>query len=370
VSVGAVYDDTLPETMNSGGCTETPVEDRVVCFSNSATSLDLLAPGAMITTDAVGGGTLRYVGTSFASPMAAAADALLLQLNPSLTAAQAETALESTGKLRTDPKSGITTPRIDVWKAAQSLIADPDGDGIMGPSDNCPTVANASQANNDTNLIDNSPPYAAAADDKTRVKSDIMGDACDPDDDNDGIADPAETNLVALQAVCATATGTLDPLNADSDGDRVTDGAECAMGSDPANAASKPAIPSAASDTDHDQLSNAFEATIGTDPNNNDTDGDGLQDGWEYKGHGSSAVAGDTDADGVLDGCEAASVNGDSTVNSGDQGLLSAEITRVGAPPKLANFDINKDGAINSGDQGIQATKVLPGKCTAVVPWP
>ena len=102
VSVGAVYDDTLPETMNSGGCTETPVQDRVVCFSNSATSLDLLAPGAMITTDAIGGGTFRYVGTSFASPAAAAAGALLMQLNPSLTAAQVETALKATGVPRTD----------------------------------------------------------------------------------------------------------------------------------------------------------------------------------------------------------------------------------------------------------------------------
>jgi hypothetical protein len=104
-----------------------------------------------------------------------------------------------------------------------------------------------------------------------------------------------------------------------------------------------------------------------------DTDGDGLQDGWEYKGHGSNPLVVDTDGDVVTDGCEAASLNADSTVNSGDQGMLSAEIARdvsLTGIPKLANFDINKDGAINSGDQGIQSAKAIPGRCPAVTLYP
>jgi CSLREA domain-containing protein len=232
--------------------------------------------------------------------------------------------------------------------------------------DNCPSYFNSSQINNDGNFFDNSPPYAVAADDKTNVNSDALGNDCDPDNDNDGLNDGAE-----LFGGCGTSTGSLNPLNADTDGDRVTDGAECVLGSDPFLASSKPAIPSAANDPDHDQLSTAFETSIGTNPNNNDTDGDGLQDGWEYKGHGSDPTKTDTDVDGVTDGCEVASLNGDSTVNSGDQGLLGAEITRAVPPSaKLPNFDLNKDGTINSGDQGIQSTKVGPGKCPAVIPWP
>jgi hypothetical protein len=38
-------------------------------------------------------------------------------------------------------------------------------------------------------------------------------------------------------------------------------------------------------DPDHDGLTNEEEARLGTDPHNPDTDGDGLLDGWEVKGH-------------------------------------------------------------------------------------
>lgn len=62
---------------------------------------------------------------------------------------------------------------------------DPDGDGILGQADNCPDVANPDQADRD---------------------GDGIGDICDPDDDNDGVADNAD--------VCSgTPAGTVvDPL--------------------------------------------------------------------------------------------------------------------------------------------------------------
>ncbi len=50
----------------------------------------------------------------------------------------------------------------------QKFPADADLDGLPDATDNCPTVANANQANLD---------------------GDALGDACDPDDDNDGVAD-------------------------------------------------------------------------------------------------------------------------------------------------------------------------------------
>lgn len=229
--------------------------------------------------------------------------------------------------------------------------------------DNCPFVANPSQTNNDGNFIDNSPPYSPSIDDRTRAYSDGLGDACDSDDDNDGLSDDSEMNGPCVSTLFPT-----DPLKLDTDGDRVTDGAECALGSDPASAASKPPPHAPANppspDTDGDGLTDAFEATIGTNPAVKDTDGDGLQDGWEYKGYGSNPLVVDTDGDVVTDGCEVASLNGDTVVNSGDQGLLAAEMLRaVPQASKLANFDMNKDGAINSGDQGFQDNKAIPGKC-------
>ena len=100
-----------------------------------------------------------------------------------------------------------------------------------------------------------------------------------------------------------------------------------------------------------------------------------MQDGWEYKGYGSNPLVIDTDTDGVTDGCEVASINADTAVNPGDQGLLSAELMRnvaLTGIPKLANFDLNKDGAINPGDQAFLASKIggSPVKCPAVTPWP
>lgn len=150
---------------------------------------------------------------------------------------------------------------------------------------------------------------------------------------------------------------------ADTDGDLVIDASECNLGSDPLNAASKPAIPSAADDADHDLLADAFEVSIGTNPNNADTDGDGLKDGIEYKSYGTRLLVADTDGDGVKDGCEAASVNGDTVVNVGDQSVLSAELGRTPPPAKLVDFDINKDGALNPGDQALQASFTAAGMC-------
>ncbi len=221
--------------------------------------------------------------------------------------------------------------------------------------DNCPFLAQWS-AQPDGNFIDQSPPYVV--DDSTRANSDAPGDECDSDADNDG----RPASAYGVEAPC-NGSGTLNPLNEDTDGDRVLDGAECALGSNPTDPLSKPAPPAPGTDSDGDGLSDAFEATIGTNPNAKDSDGDGLQDGWEYKGYNTNPLSTETDGDGVRDGCEVASLNPDTVVNVGDQALL-AELARAVPPSqKLANMDLNKDGAINPGDQAFQASMIGPGKC-------
>ena len=236
--------------------------------------------------------------------------------------------------------------------------SDIDGDGAPDATDNCPFDANAGQANNDRNFIDQHPVYAI--DDITRPVSDSQGDACDSDDDNDGLSDSAETS----GPPCATAIGPTNPLVTDTDRDGITDGAECALGSNPNDAQSNPPTPSAATDPDRDGLSTAFEVSIGSNPNLADTDGDGLVDGWEYNGYRSLPTAVDSDGDAIADGCEVASLNGDTVVNVGDQAILSAEVGRKApASQKLGNFDINKDGAINVGDQAIVSGFLARGAC-------
>lgn len=95
--------------------------------------------------------------------------------------------------------------------------ADVDGDCVKDEIDNCPVISNPSQSDNDL---------------------DDMGDACDPDDDNDGMIDDFELEF---------GLNPLDPSDADGD-------------------------------LDGDGLMNIEEYQKGSDPANPDTDDDGLND--------------------------------------------------------------------------------------------
>ena len=120
VAVGAVYDADGGTV--SFGCTDaTSRRDEVACFSNSSSKVELLAPGAPITSCGVGGGTSTFLGTSQASPHAAAAAALLLSANPALSPDAIKNALHNTGRSITDAKNGIAIPRIDVKAALDSV---------------------------------------------------------------------------------------------------------------------------------------------------------------------------------------------------------------------------------------------------------
>lgn len=229
--------------------------------------------------------------------------------------------------------------------------------------DNCPSVANPTQANNDGNVVA-LPHPKFAFDDATRASSDAKGDACDTDNDNDHLSNVDELNLApggSSHALCPTASANTNPLVADTDGDGVIDGSECLLGSDPALATSKPPIPSVTDDPDRDYLTSAFEATIGTNPNNGDTDGDGIKDGVEYKGYGSDPLVANSDGDACGDGREIASVDNNNAVNAADLGIVAGGFGLGGNPNYFLDFDINKDGAINSGD--LQLLSSLFGPC-------
>ncbi len=151
VSVGGVY----PQTSSSrswlddvGGiqCTDAPTApDQIICFSNSSSALSLLAPGDAWLVAAKGGGLNVFAGTSASSPAVAGAIALLRQAQPGLSPASLVGILRSTGKPITDPRNGITTPRLDTL-AAVSFPADryfpflgtsptiPDGSGSASAS--------------------------------------------------------------------------------------------------------------------------------------------------------------------------------------------------------------------------------------------
>ncbi len=238
---------------------------------------------------------------------------------------------------------------------------DTDGDGFrdkIGTShahnnpnpfeDNCILIANPGQINTDGEFIDLPP--AIPFDDLTQPRSDAIGDPCDSDADNDGIANTAEV----AGAPCATASGPTNPLLLDTDGDNVNDIAECLLSTNPVSAASTPPY-APAFDTDHDGLVDGIEGLLGTSIVNPDSDGDRILDGVEYKYYGSNPLSVDTEPDGCADGKEIASLNGDRKVDSTDMLLTAQHFGNAGSPAYMVELDVNKDGKINTTDQLIQA---------------
>jgi beta-glucanase (GH16 family) len=86
------------------------------------------------------------------------------------------------------------------WASCDACPVDVDDDGVPDSLDNCPTVANPLQKNND---------------------GDVQGDICDDDDDNDGLTDLEEVNFDG-NAAYNPLTDT-DPFNSDTDSDGIGD---------------------------------------------------------------------------------------------------------------------------------------------------
>lgn len=114
VSVGAVY-DANQGGIGWGSCTDaTTAADKVTCFSDSASFLTMLAPGAVISAaDIIMG------GTSQASPHVAGAAAVLRGPYPSDSVGQLIARLK-TGKTVTDARNGLSFPRLDLPSAIGS----------------------------------------------------------------------------------------------------------------------------------------------------------------------------------------------------------------------------------------------------------
>lgn len=138
ISVGATWDVAGYSNNCSGNDLGTSSVDEVACYSNSASFLNLLAPGSKINSSIPSGGYSTYDGTSMAAPHVAGAWALLKQKNTSLSVDEGLYALTATGVPITDPRNSISKPRIQTDYALGAIAGstkiglklDLNGDGM------------------------------------------------------------------------------------------------------------------------------------------------------------------------------------------------------------------------------------------------
>jgi hypothetical protein len=162
------------------------------------------------------------------------------------------------------------------------------------------------------------------------VELGIGTDPFDTDTDNDGLTDGQEVN-----------TYSTDPLDTDSDDDGLTDGSEVnTHGTDPNDA-----------DTDNDAMDDKYEVDNGLNPlvddSSGDLDGDCLNNLRDYLA-GLLASTNDTDGDGLWDGWEwTYSTNNAAKTNGPYMDALDSGLT---ASNQAASADLDADGLSNAGE--------------------
>jgi hypothetical protein len=284
---------------------------------------------------------------------------------------------------------------VEIFQQTNPLNPDTDGDGFKDAPvptylnsdtayDNCPGVANAGQENNDGLRRPNGSVLGDGL--TSNPNQDKMGDACDPDDDNDGAPDAYEVT-----------TAGSDPTKIDSDGDTVNDGAEIVYKTDPmVGGSNKPSwsaaiqqkyyrgchhnLPAAGTygvgytnwDAEYDAPPPPYIA--GSNDVEMDIDGDGLlcgntdkdsdngtgtgaaapveiEDSIEQFGYALGIANKDTDGDGCEDWIEIVDLNGSRQANIADVLEFNRRAYDI-YPPSDSDvlFDVNRSGSINVAD--------------------
>jgi len=122
LGIGATWDFAGD---HCGVQSDTP--DEVVCYSNSSSSTDLVAPGWWIVSSRRGGGTTEFGGTSMSAPHVAGTILLMKQVGGrSLAPDLIEDILKRTGVPAFDIRNKMTFPRLDTLAAVNATPRAPN----------------------------------------------------------------------------------------------------------------------------------------------------------------------------------------------------------------------------------------------------
>lgn len=124
LSVGAVYDSNVGGQAYSDCTDPATAADQITCFSQTASFLTVLSPGARITAAGI-----TQSGTSQATPHVAGAVAALVDSLPTATPDMIQTAIGTSGPLIFDDLIGLSFHRLDLPAAIATLAGLPPPPG-------------------------------------------------------------------------------------------------------------------------------------------------------------------------------------------------------------------------------------------------
>ena len=247
----------------------------------------------------------------------------------------------------------LTTGSLNLPTGHNILILNVKAEDIVRHNVNGPyTLSNITVSDANTGLIIaatndyNTAAYLVSAFEPLDTDGDGLSDnfersiGSDPnlsDSDFDGVSDYNEVSYDGDANSYNPATD-LNPTNADTDGDGMSDGWEIRFGYNPLSDDG-----TKNNDDDNDGLTNLEEFQKSTLPNNFDTDGDGIGDGDEVNVYNTNPANADTDSDGLSDGgeveCGTDPTNPDTDGDTILDGTDNCKLT-----PNLDQNDLDADG--------------------------